>query len=296
MLCAVSTGKSGSTWLERLRTAKGFTDNGASDLENFIQNPNSPNQERHDPCPDPDPISGPARNEDKQLFNIMSDVLHELFNYGDNCDDSIKIRKSGRKQANPRICAFSNNCSDENNNAAMESRRGDSSSGVDGKEELGIRENEGEEDGRDVNFSGFSRTEVTVIDTSYEMWKSEKLLYRKKNVWRVRDKKGKGEIMGGKKKRKVNVEEDGRERKKRKVDVNGEKCELLLNEVYHPRDKPEGREKALEEVGKVPKTKQADMKLENGNSSVVLIKSIPIGKKLGTSISKTSLKSKQIKP
>ncbi|KAM7278760.1 hypothetical protein ACFE04_005894 [Oxalis oulophora] len=36
----------------------------------------------------------------------------------------------------------------------------------------------------------FSRSEVTVIDTSFDVWKFDKLLFRKKNVWKVRDKKG----------------------------------------------------------------------------------------------------------
>ncbi|KAM7274554.1 hypothetical protein ACFE04_016420 [Oxalis oulophora] len=36
----------------------------------------------------------------------------------------------------------------------------------------------------------FSRSEVTVIDTSFDVWKFDKLFFRKKNVWKVRDKKG----------------------------------------------------------------------------------------------------------
>ncbi|KAM7261317.1 hypothetical protein ACFE04_008684 [Oxalis oulophora] len=36
----------------------------------------------------------------------------------------------------------------------------------------------------------FSRSEVTVIDTSFDVWKFDKLLFRKKNVRKVRDKIG----------------------------------------------------------------------------------------------------------
>ncbi|KAI3457938.1 hypothetical protein Pfo_014601 [Paulownia fortunei] len=268
MLCSVATGKSGSSWLDRLRNAKGFPDNGSTDLENFLQNSDPPNPEKSNPSPVSDPNLDSIQNDDKQLFNIMSDVLHELFNFGDNCNNSAKFKKTARKQANPRICAFSNNGSDENNNVASEkamvSRSGDSNSGVEGVKELAQRENEGEEDGRDGNLSGFSRTEVTVIDTSYELWKFEKLLYRKKNVWKVRDKKGKSESMGSKKKRKVNwgAEEDQCKGKKQNIDEKkgcGEKCELPLNGVYYQSNKSEAHEKAPDKVGKVLKKKQADL-------------------------------------
>ncbi|KAL0304488.1 UNVERIFIED_CONTAM: hypothetical protein Sradi_6316900 [Sesamum radiatum] len=117
----------------------------------------------------------------------------------------------------------------------MVSRNGDSNSGVEGVKRLAIRENEGEEDGREGNLSGFSRTEVTVIDTSYEHWKFEKLLYRKKNVWKVRDKKGNSESVGNKRKRKVDMaaREEQSEGKKQKIDEKkgcGEESELQLNE------------------------------------------------------------------
>ncbi|KAL0400531.1 UNVERIFIED_CONTAM: hypothetical protein Slati_4083000 [Sesamum latifolium] len=240
MLCSVSAGKSGSRWLDRLRNAKGFSDDGATDLENFLQNIDSSNQENSDPSPTSNPELDPIGNDDNQLFTIMSDVLNELFNFGGNCSTAAKLKKSARKQANPRICAFSNNGSDENNNAASEkamvSRNGDSNSGVEGVKRLAIRENEGEEDGREGNLSGFSRTEVTVIDTSYEQWKFEKLLYRKKNVWKVRDRKGKSESVGNKRKRKVDMaaREEQPEGKKQKIDEKkgcGEESELQLNEV-----------------------------------------------------------------
>ncbi|KAK4384782.1 hypothetical protein Sango_2602200 [Sesamum angolense] len=305
MLCSVSAGKSGSRWLDRLRNAKGFSDDAPADLENFLQNIDSSNQERSDPSPTSNPELDPIGNDDNQLFTIMSDVLNELFNFGGNCTSAAKLKKSARKQANPRICAFSNNASDENNNAASEkamvSRNGDSNSGVEGVKRLAIRENEGEEDGREGNLSGFSRTEVTVIDTSYEQWKFDKLLYRKKNVWKVRDKKGKSESAGSKRKRKVDmaVREEQSEGKKQKIDEKkgcGEESELQLNEVYQHSDKPEAHDKVPDKLGKVLKKKQVELNLENGSSSVILIKSIPICKKNGTSISRSCLKSKQNKP
>lgn len=236
MLCR----KSSSSWLDRLRTAKGFPDDSVTDLEKFLQNPNSPTPEIPDPKPNSVSICDATQNEDKQLFNIMSNVLNELFNFGDKCSNSTKFKKSARKQTNPRICSFSNNGGHDNNNAAPGKaallRSGDSNSGVEGVKELDKWETEGEGVARDGNLVGFSRTEVTVIDTSYESWKFEKLLYRKKNVWKVRDKKGKSEIVGSKKKRKVSgaMEEDQHGGKKWKADKNegsGEQCGLPLNEV-----------------------------------------------------------------
>ncbi|GFP93701.1 hypothetical protein PHJA_001514500 [Phtheirospermum japonicum] len=220
MFCSVSTGKSGSSWLDRLRTSKGFDDDdGPTDLDKFLQNPNTPSPETADPKPKPDPI----RDEDNQLFNIMSNVLNELFNFGDNPSNSTKFTKSARKQKNPRICAIPSN----GGNATTLLRSCD---------EVRVKESDRcENEGRDVNLVGFSRTEVTVIDTSYESWKFEKFLYRKKNVWKVRDKKVKSESVGRKKKRKSSgsgEEEDGR--KKSKVDKNGGiggNCDLPLNEI-----------------------------------------------------------------
>ncbi|KAL0340925.1 UNVERIFIED_CONTAM: hypothetical protein Sradi_4609300 [Sesamum radiatum] len=268
MLCSVSTGKSRLSWLDRLRTAKGFPENGVTDLEMFLQNPSSSIAERPESVPNTDPICCSTRDEDKQFFNIMSDVLNELFNFGDKWGNSTKLKKSARKQMNPRICVFSNNGSREINNAAAEKptllRSGDSNSGVEGVRELDKSENDGEGVERDGNLAGFSRTEVMVIDTSYESWKFEKLLYRKKNVWKVRDKKGKSVIMRNKKKRKLSssVEEDQHGAKKLKVDKkegSREGCELPRNEVYHHINKSEVLDKGPNKVGRTHEKKQEDL-------------------------------------
>lgn len=224
MIC----GKSRSSWLDRLRTAKGFPEDSVTDLEQFLQNPNSQAPEIPLKKPNSVSVSDSTQNEDRQLFSIMSNVLNELFNYGDKCSNSTKFKKSARKQTNPRICSFSH----ENTNAAPGKakflRNGDSNSGVDGVEEVDKLENEGDGAARDVNLVGFSRTDVMVIDTSYESWKFEKLLYRKKNVWKVRDKKGKGTFVGSQKKRKMTggSEEDQRGGKKQHTGIP-----IPLNEV-----------------------------------------------------------------
>ncbi|KAL6581596.1 hypothetical protein OROMI_007519 [Orobanche minor] len=231
MVCSVSTGKSSSSWLDRLRTAKGFADDGPTDLENFLQNPpNSLNPEMLDPTPIPASICDPTRNEDKQLFNIMSNVLNELFNFGDNRSNSTKLTKSARKQKYPRISAASVNGIPERENAAAEKVTLLRSCDSERVKVLDTCENEG----RDGSLVGFSRTDVTIIDTSYESWKFEKFLYRKKNVWKVRDKKVKSESMMSKKKRKVGGGFEDDSEKKSKVDKNERKVvefELPLNEI-----------------------------------------------------------------
>lgn len=240
------------------------------------------------------------------MLNIVSDVLNELFYFGDTCSNSTNFKKSARKQTNPRICAFSGNGIRDNGDAvpgkATLLRSGDSNSGVEGVKVLDRWETEGEGVGRDANLVGFSRTEVTVIDTSYESWKFDKLLFRKKNVWKVRDKKGKGEIVGGKKKRKMStgMEEDhqhgGKKWKGDKKGGGGEQYALPpLNEVYHQTNTSEIHDKPPNKVVETHKKRQPDLTLENGSSSVILIKSIHAGKKNRTSISKSCLKFKQKK-
>nr|GEW41345.1 hypothetical protein [Tanacetum cinerariifolium] len=49
-----------------------------------------------------------------------------------------------------------------------------------------------EEENGHLDLLGCSQTEFTAIDTSLPSWKFEKMLYRRGNVWKVGDKKGKG--------------------------------------------------------------------------------------------------------
>ncbi|XP_073286741.1 uncharacterized protein [Primulina huaijiensis] len=303
MFCPFPSRKTGSSWLNRLRTAKGFPENDAYDLEDFLQNPHSSSSDAPTPCPDKPPTFDSTKDEDLKLFNVIC----ELFNFGDACCSSTKVKRFCRKQVNPRLCAFSDNGNavidnfdTEKTSANAASRSGDSYGGPEDLNESDERKDEG--DWRDVDFPGFSRTEVTVIDTSYEQWKFEKLLLRKKNVWKVRDNKKTSEIWGSKKRRKLSgcIEDDRHAKKKHKVqdaDGCGVWCEPPLNRVYHPSHKFEDHERAPEEVGKVLKMKQAELpsqELEKENSSVILIKGIPTSIKNRTSISKNC--SKQIKP
>lgn len=74
------------------------------------------------------------------------------------------------------------------------------------EEEEEGEEEEDEEDEKELR--GYSRTEATVIDTSFADWKVERLVFRKKNVWKVMEKRGRPKSFG-RKKRKRGADSDG---------------------------------------------------------------------------------------
>ncbi|KAJ6760419.1 FANTOM PROTEIN, partial [Salix purpurea] len=72
----------------------------------------------------------------------------------------------------------------------------------------------------DKELKGYSRSEVTVIDTSCQVWKFDKLVFRKKNVWKVRDKKGKSWVFGSKKRKVIDLESANGNGAKKKAKVS----------------------------------------------------------------------------
>ncbi|TQD94526.1 hypothetical protein C1H46_019771 [Malus baccata] len=89
-------------------------------------------------------------------------------------------------------------------------------------------------------MKGYSRSEVTVIDTSCGVWKTDKLVFRRKNVWKVREKKVKGRSSGRHKRKVVDEEHvgDDIDKKKAKVSVSaldveagGDAC-IALNSIH----------------------------------------------------------------
>lgn len=258
MLCSISApGKSSSKWLDRLRSSKGFPPGADLDLEQFLndcQSSSPPNLERDRPTSTSDPNCSPndrtfeAENPDgdTRLLSMMSNVLAELFVMGGN-SNSLPSKKCSRKQPNPKFCAAidspgsnthnNNSGSNENAHALMKnessSPMSDHNSGVgmakdrSSDEQLKLVDDvkcvdEEEKEKGCVSLLGFSRTEVTVIDTSFATWKFEKMLFRKKNVWKVRDKNGKMVNLGKKKKKRKacaidNGNSGGAEEKKQKV-------------------------------------------------------------------------------
>ncbi|KAF8412052.1 hypothetical protein HHK36_000005 [Tetracentron sinense] len=247
MLCSISNGKSGSNWLDRLRSTKGFPVGNGLDLEHFLNsNPSlsissetkvsDTETEKYnlksisDSAPsDAKPIAdrkrtmentGVQKNRQKDdWFDIMSTVLAELFNMGDS-SEFHREKKSSRKQRNPKICVFSASASVDNSSLdgvvrrvegvpAMSPPSADNS--VTEVERTGGRSKQKKkrasiavEGKSQADRSAYSRAEVTIIDTSSPLWKFEKLLCRKGNVWKVRDKKWKSKnVSVFKKKRKL---------------------------------------------------------------------------------------------
>ncbi|RVW89051.1 hypothetical protein CK203_029321 [Vitis vinifera] len=260
MLCSISTGKSGSKWLDRLRSAKGFPTGNDDDLEHFLTHrdpnlSNSPITKPSDPksisdstCSDEKPVqdrSQPPETGEKEWFGIMSNVLAELFNMGDsNQIPKLSGKKSSRKQTNPKICLLSSvrqedevpataPSSGDNSLTEMKDSNGEVKTVNQGKVDC----LDAEEEKCNQDLSAYSRSEVTVIDTSCAVWKFEKLLFRKKNVWKVRDKKGKSRSIGRKKRKASECDEQLEARKKMKLSVesfkerNEEESAMPSNEI-----------------------------------------------------------------
>ncbi|XVF53287.1 hypothetical protein PTKIN_Ptkin05aG0087300 [Pterospermum kingtungense] len=246
MLCSISTGKSDSNWLDRLHSSKGFPAGDNLDLDHFLANPNpsdSPIINASDP---PNSNSESTHSNDKQLqnrkplpapvvtscepagdkewFGIMSNVLSELFNMGEQAQWSrFSRKKTSRKQTNPGICIIKMpnvNSFEEQKSSSDSVRRGEnifaSTASLNSREEEAMRESkenveeedeeedeeeEEEKEKGERELLGYSRSEVTVIDTSCDVWKADKLIFRRKNIWKVKDKKGKSRAVGRKKRK-----------------------------------------------------------------------------------------------
>ncbi|KAJ8760792.1 hypothetical protein K2173_021830 [Erythroxylum novogranatense] len=252
MLCSVSIGKSGKTWLDRLRSGKGFTeaDNLDLDLDHFLHNrneddnanpvlshSNSKSDDSRLTCLRQATEEICSESRDKEWFNIITSALSGLFNMGHpNQNPDFTTKKAPRKQPNPKLCVRSipatekiePNCSRKDENVpatTASSLNSHNNSNVGTKEEkstIGSVDCEGdydvpeaaeeeEEDERKEKFNGdkelkgYSRSEVTVIDTSCEVWKFDKLVFRKKNVWKVRDKRVRSLVGSNKKRKKLEM-------------------------------------------------------------------------------------------
>lgn len=203
---------------------------------------------------------------------------------GEKPDDLIRGKKSSRKQSNPRICVVSTNVetmpsSGENSFADLRPT----------SERLRVTREENVDVEEDENcygdMSGFSRTEVTVIDSSCLEWKCEKLLFRRKNVWRVREKKGR--IRVGVKKRKgrpLEEESGGGEKKQKRVNlskdaVEGESHTMMASDnVLVQSDKMNKGQTDAPDFVRFPR------KSKKCGSSAILVKSVPTNKKNATNI------------
>lgn len=171
-------------------------------------------------------------NGNPDWLGIMSSVIAELFIMGDSESrnaSQIRTKRSSRKQRNPRICAVPKpplGAEEDDGELLLPrglARReegaaagtppatlicgGRSGGGGFEVKATAERDNAGCEDAEREEYhedlKAFSRSEVTVIDTSCASWKFDRMLFRRKNVWKVREKKRKGASAGMKKKRKA---------------------------------------------------------------------------------------------
>ncbi|KAG7990731.1 hypothetical protein I3843_02G039000 [Carya illinoinensis] len=337
MLCSVpSPGKSGTNWLDRLRTNKGFLTSSDEDnldnnlgLDHFLHDENPSESTRSNSGCTPsghERVANRAGHEgghqrQEKLCSIMSNVLSELFFMdGDAHIKSSKLsgNKLPRKQAIPKsltTSAISNMhlqhqkqqevkspaCASKDDNGP---RTASLNSDINSKEtkegNVGEEEEERvEEDKGERELVGYSRSEVTVIDTSFGVWKSDKVVYRRKNMWKVREKRGKVRSFG-RKKRKLgsgvrdddNSDDENVGGVMKKTKVSSSESVAALNEGQN--SQIDTREEVCKDrpdvLTQVPKRRQVHLlaafhfsrsprKSRKGGSPVILIKGVPTSKK-----------------
>lgn len=204
MFCSISSKNSNPKWLDRLRSSKGFsdaaTDSGA-DHDHIVLNQNKPtNISSQQTDPEAQFSSIPSPTDSPAPF--LGDVLAELFAFGPD-PPNIPSKKHPRKIPNPKCCKVENFNNFDSNLRVLQRSDDCNDRREEGKEVFVSKKRVlcEEEEKMDLSLSGFSRTEVTVIDTSCKGWKFDKVLFRKKSVWKVRDRKSKGSISESNKKK-----------------------------------------------------------------------------------------------
>lgn len=304
MICSMSTGKSCSNWLDRLRSNKGFPVGDDLELDHFLENKDSNLKSKSNSSESTqnrkaatEEICGENENGDDkgEWFGIMNNVLSDLFIMGESNDDqSCKFsrKKISRKQTNPKFCLVSRmtssnveeeqscgGCERKDENAQIENKLKEE---VDGEENVNNAVEM--EDGEREELLGYSRNEVTVIDTSCTEWKFEKLVYRKRNVWKVREKKGKSRMIGlGRKKRKANGADANVDTKKKFKLNSQEDCIFSSKHSPQAEEGEEVREETIEYPNQVPKKRlllsRSPKKGKKGGKSASLRKGMSTIKK-----------------
>ncbi|KAG5036046.1 hypothetical protein GLYMA_04G228600v4 [Glycine max] len=195
MLCSAQTGKSGLNWLDRLRSNKGIPTGDEPNLDSFLltAHPQSPQARPNDP-----PRNPPSEARDEPM--PMSTILAELFCMGATLSKTNK--KCPRKQTNPKIFLASSATTTTTNSkpsvpAALPAAPSGDPAVPEVEEEAAADRGEDEEEGNELK--GFTKSEVTVIDTSSPGWKVDKFVFRKNNVWKVREKKTKNKFLAKRK-------------------------------------------------------------------------------------------------
>lgn len=228
----------------------------------------------------------------------------------DNHSEAPKLsgkKKFPRKQTTPRFLTTTTN----NSSNAKDEEKSQGSAGKDENalstasfhsdnslkegnvEEEEEEEQEEEKEKGERELVGYSRSEVTVIDTSFGVWKNEKVVYRRRNVWKVREKRGKVRSFGKKKRKESggcdHVDENvGGVLKKAKL--SGSESAAPSNEVQNPQNdrREEVCKETPDDLSQVPKKRfpfsRSPRKSRKGVSSVILIKGLSTGNKNGAKV------------
>ncbi|XP_023551713.1 uncharacterized protein LOC111809606 isoform X1 [Cucurbita pepo subsp. pepo] len=164
--------------------------------------------------------NSPIENGNPSSYGIITGILSDLFNMtGASRSSKCSGKKLPRKQSNPKICSVpsltnadyaddKNLCCAQKEDNILSSNsdnssKGGANAGSDKAQNARsmVEEEEVEDEKGEKELQGYSKSEVTVIDTSSDVWKSDKLIFRRKNVWKVKDKKGKLRSYGRKKRK-----------------------------------------------------------------------------------------------
>ncbi|KAJ0987664.1 hypothetical protein J5N97_006020 [Dioscorea zingiberensis] len=297
----------GSNWLERLRRSKGLPTSDL-DLDAFISSLPNPN-------PNPDPVQPPAPPAkpgcgNPQVFDLMSSVLSELFVMNAPAATVAEKPKSSRKQRNPKLCSRLDSASASGARAVARAPATSPSSAENSL--AGVKKGRPAKPRRkrgpaSSDFGAYSRTEVTVIDTSSSPgWKSEKIIFSKGLVWKVRDKKlwnfnrkkrklGIVDKLGGEKEK----EKDRQSLGEVKAKAQKETLASLEEECVHKdncthtdnRDTTRGTQDQVPIPKKRPKFSRSPRIPAAKDSSIFRIK-VLTSKKNGTTSTKNTLKGK----
>uniref|UniRef100_A0A803MUV7 Uncharacterized protein n=1 Tax=Chenopodium quinoa TaxID=63459 RepID=A0A803MUV7_CHEQI len=215
---------SSSNWLDRLRSSRGFPTGEEPDLDRFLSSSSSGSAPTADSATHSDsnqshapPIPDRLRREKPPECNPsageFAGVLCGLFNMGGESSRTFS-KKSSRKQANPRFCGASSESELPSGPSSSDDLRREKSDncGFVSSGDNSLNDNSGNVRVDEVKFDddvveevidlkSYSRSEVTIIDTSFDEWKSDKWVFRKNDEWKIKDKKCKfkSRVSSGKK-------------------------------------------------------------------------------------------------
>lgn len=219
---------SNSNWLDRLRSSRGFPTGDEPDLDHFLSSSSSGSA--------PTPNDSTTHSESTQSLppiptqrappppREFSGVLCDLFNMGGGEEGESSRTfsfKSSRKQPNPRFFRVSlldtelpsssnelrrenihNNNNHTNNGCGIRNTTTTTTTTIQyDPTKVGFGD-----DDENVDLKAYTRSEVTIIDTSFDDWKCDKWVFRKNNDWKIKDKKGCKSKSNGAKKKKVLVD------------------------------------------------------------------------------------------